>query len=394
MKNDNLESSKSVCLIYCPLPYNGQGPAQSCVSIVENIPSSDFYKTLLLPRYIRTINSSVHAKQTIPFPVRYMPWRTIVKLAGPTLNNGFLRAVKSVESKRSVAYFWPTPPASLVQRTRERHFLTVREMTNTFRGTAKKILDQAYENIALTPSHGITEESVDCERAELALHDYIFASNSLVEASLLEAGVEPSRIIQSSYGWLPSRFVIGKRLTIKDRFRALFVGTIGVGKGVPDLLAAWKRSGVRGELVLAGRVEKAIEPLLRPYVASGSVSLLGFVYDVGALYSSADIFVFPSLTEGGPQVTYEAAGCGLPIITTPMGAGRVIQDDVNGLVVQPNDIEGLADAIARLADSSDLRERYSHQVAIDAQQFTYEKIGLARSEQLKTLLEQRSTLGQ
>ena len=107
-------------------------------------------------------------------------------------------------------------------------------------------------------------------------------------------------------------------------FRALFVGTICVRKGVPQLLAAWKKSGVEGELLLVGKVEPAIRPLLEPYLENNSVRALGFTSDVGRLYKSADVFVFPTLEEGGPQVTYEAAGCGLPIITTPMGMANII----------------------------------------------------------------------
>ena len=88
----------------------------------------------------------------------------------------------------------------------------------------------------------------------------------LVEVSLLEAGVEPARIIPSSFGWSPARFAVspgGHGRT--EGFRALFVGSVCVRKGVPQLLAAWEKSGVEGELVLAGRVENAIKPLLRSY---------------------------------------------------------------------------------------------------------------------------------
>ena len=63
------------------------------------------------------------------------------------------------------------------------------------------------------------------------------------------------------------------------------------------------------------------------------------------------MFVFPTLEEGDPQVTYEAAGCGLPILTTPMGAGRLIEDESNGLIVKPCDVDALAEALWRLVNS-------------------------------------------
>src|SRR5262249_9338018 len=101
---------------------------------------------------------------------------------------------------------------------------------------------------------------------------------------------------------------------------------------------------------------------------------------------SADIFVFPTLEEGGPQVTYEAAGCGLPIITTPMGAARLVKDGLNGLIVNSSDVDGLADAITRLATSSELRHRLGRQAAIDAMDYTYQKLGYDRARKLSSLL--------
>jgi glycosyltransferase involved in cell wall biosynthesis len=163
-----------------------------------------------------------------------------------------------------------------------------------------------------------------------------------------------------------------------------------VRKGVPQLLAAWKKSGVRGELVLAGAVEESLKPLLAPYLKDHGVRLAGFVSDVGSLYKSADLFIFPTLEEGDPQVTYEAAGCGLPVITTLMGKANIIRDGVNGLIVAPYDIDGLAQAISQIASSPELRNRLARQAASDAQKFTYDRVGNERARILSDLLAARA----
>lgn len=385
--------ANATCLVYCPLPYSGEGPAQTCVSILQNLPDSEFQKQLVLPRATRSVDQSIELMQAVSFPLRYLPWRIIANLGARSLDRHFLRLTETASTRNSVACFMPSPPLSLLKHVRACGHLTVREMINTFRGTAKKILDQAYKQHGLRPSHAITDESVEQEREELAEYDFIFASNSLAETSLLEAGVESTRIVSSSFGWSPSRFSFSpKKRNKRAGFVTLFVGALCVRKGVLELLAAWQRSRVGGKLVLAGKVEEAIKPLLKPYLTNNSIRILDYVSDVGSLYYSADIFVFPTLEEGGPQVTYEAAGCGLPVITTPMGAGRIIRHNVNGFIVEPNDIEGLAKAIVQLADSKELCNRFSRQAVFDAQQFTYEKIGLARSAQLKILLGQRGIL--
>jgi len=48
--------------------------------------------------------------------------------------------------------------------------------------------------------------------------------------------------------------------------------------------------------------------------------------------------------EGMAQVMVEAAVCGLPIIATAAsGAGEIIQEGVNGFIIEPNDEVGLMD---------------------------------------------------
>lgn len=372
------------CLVYCPWSYSGRGPAQTCISILENA-AADFETRLFLPRSVRPIAPSIATIETLRWPLSRLPWRLVSRWGHASLNRRFLREIDAACPRDSIAYFWPDPPVSLVARARERGILTVREMINTFRGTAKSILDVAYAAQGLAPAHGITEDSVERERRELCTYDFVFASNKHVEDSLTDAGLPQDRIIPASFGWSPSRFAPAKPLA-KDRLVILFVGSVGVRKGVPHLLEAWRNSGIAGELVLAGSIEPALKPMIKHY-ADPSIRYLDFVSDLGSLYRSADIFVFPTLEEGGPQVTYEAAGCGLPIVTTPMGAARIVQNDRNGIVVEPNNPGGLADALRRLVSNSELRARLGRQAAIDAQQYTYEKIGADRGRTLRQLLD-------
>ena len=389
------DAKKGHILTYCPLPYYGVGPAQTCVSLLENIPNDAFHKVLILPRSDRPISDSIEVNETFPSLLRGLPTRLIQKLNGHrliskmdahSLNEHFKRAIRDADSSSTIAYFWPTPPTSLVKYARDRGLLTIREMINTFIGTARIILNEAYDRLGLEVDHNCTLERAEREREELAMYDYVFAPSPMVEASLIEAGVKKVRILASSYGWSPSRFTDLHSETKWTGFRALFVGSVDVRKGIPQLLSAWKKCRVKGELVLAGGVDDAVEPYLRPYTNDTSVRLLGWVPDVRALYRSADIFIFPTFEEGNPLVIYEAAACGLPIITTPMGAGTLIRDGVNGLVVKSGDTDGLSDAILRLATSDALRDRFSRQVRIDAQQYTYQRVGADRANKLSEIL--------
>lgn len=75
-----------------------------------------------------------------------------------------------------------------------------------------------------------------------------------------------------------------------------------------------------------------------------------------ALYRQADIFALPSFAEGVPGVLMEAMAMEIPCVSTRItGTPELIRDGVDGLLVAPSDVEGLAAAIAALASDSDLR---------------------------------------
>ena len=77
---------------------------------------------------------------------------------------------------------------------------------------------------------------------------------------------------------------------------------------------------------------------------------------------------------------------GAPVITTPMGAGRLIKDGVNGIVVPAGDVDGLAAAMAKLASSPELRLAFGQAAKAAARNFTYESVGSYRSRAFQALL--------
>ena len=75
-------------------------------------------------------------------------------------------------------------------------------------------------------------------------------------------------------------------------------------------------------------------------------------------YASADLFCLPSVTETLGQVVLEAAATGLPtVVMDKGGATELVQDGRTGLVASAAEPDGLARALARLADDPVLRTR-------------------------------------
>jgi glycosyltransferase involved in cell wall biosynthesis len=151
------------------------------------------------------------------------------------------------------------------------------------------------------------------------------------------------------------RFRPGKRPPI---FRAVFSGALIERKGVHHLLEAWHRLALKdAELWLVGSVHAEAKPHLKRYWRD-NIRVVGFARDVENYLSQGTIHVFPSQCEGSAKVTYEAAACGLPQITT-REAGDVVVDGVEGIIITPGNVDQLAEAILHLYQNPDLVARMS-----------------------------------
>jgi glycosyltransferase involved in cell wall biosynthesis len=386
------QALKYNCMTYCPIPYNGRGWTETCASLLRNFPSAGLVPTLVVPRATKPLPESVRVLESLPFPFSRLHWQLIGRHSQKALSVLFQRQIALADPVNTVAYFWPGSPLSSVKDARRAGILTIRQMINTFQGTAKKALDRAYRNLSLPSGCSISQQDVEREIDELGLYDYVFAPNPEVEHSLREAGVARERIVATSFGWSPARFMSRSRPREAHRpLRFLFVGIAGVRKGVPVLLEAWKNARIDGELVIVGNVEPAIQDRMDAATREGSVRHVTFTDDVGTFYRNSDVFVFPTIEEGGPQVTLEAGGCGLPVITTAMGAARLVTHNVNGLIVAEENLEELTQALLRMAGSAQLRMEFSRQIERDAAHFTYDKVSVSHARTIvELLLEKRA----
>ena len=144
----------------------------------------------------------------------------------------------------------------------------------------------------------------------------------------------------------------------------LHVGSISPKKNLPTLVRTFerlKREGYPGALVLVGRVYRRGQDsvLLREIEASeahGSIILTGPVpdEDLPALYSTAQVFAFPSLHEGFGLVALEAIACGTPVVASRTAAVVEVLGDAGTFVESPQDDEEMARQIARLLSDDDL----------------------------------------
>lgn len=107
---------------------------------------------------------------------------------------------------------------------------------------------------------------------------------------------------------------------------------------------------------------------------SDKLIFIGHSKETEKYYGMADIFILPSRYEPFANVCLEAMACGLPVVTTiTNGASELIEEGVNGFVLEDwNDSESLAEIIRRLRDNQ-MREKLGNNAADTAKNFTWER---------------------
>lgn len=256
------------------------------------------------------------------------------------------------------------------------------ERINCHTGTAKVILDEAYSRLGLDPQHAITSATAARETEEISFVDYVFCPSPEVMKSYESVGTPTQKLIQSSYGWSPDRFPNRCREKSHDTSKPcvfLFVGYLSVRKGTHLLLRAWEKAGINGTLMLYGNMEPAIQQTCSEILDRPDVVWHRYSSDVSEAYSAADVFAFPSLEEGSPLVTYEAMAHGLPMLVSPMAAGGIVRDEIDGVVIPPYDEESWVEALKRLSTDVELRRHFGEAARKQADEFTWEKVGRRRA---------------
>ncbi|MFL6210387.1 MAG: glycosyltransferase family 4 protein [Pyrinomonadaceae bacterium] len=177
---------------------------------------------------------------------------------------------------------------------------------------------------------------------ELSLSDLVVVPCRWAEESLPDKETARTLVLRIPYG-TPADEIEARSEHQTGPFTVLFAGQVGLRKGVPLLLEAWRRLGLKdARLWLAGSMN-----LGNAYLAeyAGCFEYLGALPKAQLLerMRQADLFVFPSLAEGFGLVIGEAMAAGVPVLTTHnTGGPELITDGVEGWCVAAHDVDELA----------------------------------------------------
>ncbi len=155
----------------------------------------------------------------------------------------------------------------------------------------------------------------------------------------------------------------------------LFLGSADPRKNIQNVLRAFIKYGQTDKnvcLVISGKLPPFLKQLLTPdeyAFVMVRCEFIGYIHDedLPALYTMAEIFLFPSISEGFGLPILEAMGCGTPVITGTLTAMPEVAGDA-ALLVDPHQPDRIAEAMQQINQDPELRrlliqrgkERVSH----------------------------------
>jgi glycosyltransferase involved in cell wall biosynthesis len=179
--------------------------------------------------------------------------------------------------------------------------------------------------------------------------------------------------------------------------RALFVGVLERYKNVDGLATAWRRAAprvpaARLRLVGSGTLQPLVEQLVRDLPEQTSWTARLSQRDVSAALDDSTALVLASRSEGMGRVVVEAFCRGRAVVASRVGGiPDLVEDGKSGLLVEPGDLDALADALVRVLSDRALAERLGAGAASSAAAWTIGPEEFA--VRLRTLVERVTGLG-
>ena len=188
-----------------------------------------------------------------------------------------------------------------------------------------------------------------------------FAQSQLMK---LSPSKDWSKFDVSRLGVDCQHFVPRPLRTSPEAFEILCVGRLVSTKGQRILIRAAEQLILQGRRIQLrfvgdGPDRAKLEHAIKDRGLSDQIRFEGSVNQdrIQEFYLRADIFALTSFAEGIPVVLMEAMAMEIPCVATDInGIPELIRHGMDGLLVAPSDIDGLASALARLMDEPALRE--------------------------------------
>jgi glycosyltransferase involved in cell wall biosynthesis len=278
--------------------------------------------------------------------------RTIARYGGaigsrkcePALHQLFGRWVASVLSRESwhIVYIFSGVAEESLRELHGRLPLRVLVRESVHMRAQDRLLREEEERTG-APQDRPSQWMIAREVREYALADVIRVLSTFAYTSFVEEGVEPRKVRLVLSGVQGSTFRATastieqrrERLLSRAPLRVLNVGTFGFRKGVWDTAAIVRELGTeRFAFRFVGPVAAEANGIASSLRALATFTPKQPQAELPRVYAWGDVFMLPAIEDGFAAVLAQAAAAGLPILTTPNGAGHdLVHDGQNGWVL-------------------------------------------------------------
>ncbi|MBR4710788.1 MAG: glycosyltransferase family 4 protein [Clostridia bacterium] len=153
--------------------------------------------------------------------------------------------------------------------------------------------------------------------------------------------------------------------------KVVYVGHVKKKKGIKEIFCVARRTPqIRFDII--GPVQELPENQEKP----DNVNLIGEVphNQVSTFLEQADVFLFPSYTEGFANVMLEAMAEGLPIIASDVGANKDMIEDKGGIIVPVKDEDAICNALKAMDDPCLRQQMSSWNISKVREQYTLSNV--------------------
>lgn len=174
----------------------------------------------------------------------------------------------------------------------------------------------------------------------------------------------------------------------RRRFRIVSAGRLTALKQFDLLIRAFfeLRKRIDAELIIIGDGEEmqSLLSLVEGLGLQEDVFLLGWLSNPFPVFTQCDLFVLTSMYEGFGNVLLEAMACGLPVISfdCPGGPKEILQNSEFGILIESNQVEGLAETIYEMAIDEHKRNHFRQKSQERASQYCAKEIAVSWRREL------------